>query len=303
MAKLLRKLHDRKLIQPPEWLIDNCCYLTTMGSVAYGVESYERGDLSDFDVYGVCIPPKQEIFPHLKGEIIGFGRQKQRFEQWQQHHILDQDALGGKGRMYDFSIYSIVKYFTLLMENNPNIVDSVFTYHDCVLHITQVGNIIRENRKKFLHKGCWHKFKGYAYSQMHKMRIKEPEGKRAETVEKYGYDTKFAYHVVRLLDEVEQILVEGDIDLKRNNDQLKSIRRGEWKFEEIIDHFTRKEAMLEEAYHKSILPWGPDEGVIKGILLECLEAHYGSLSNCLVVPERMELALREIKAVCEKVGI
>ena len=39
---------------------------------------------------------------------------------------------------------------------------------------------------------------------MHKMRTKEPEGKRRAIIEEFGFDVKFAYHVVRLLNEVEQ---------------------------------------------------------------------------------------------------
>ena len=82
--------------------------------------------------------------------------------------------------------------------------------------------------RRFLHKGAWHKFKGYAYSQLNKIQTKSPTGKRAELVEAHGYDVKFAYHVVRLLLEVEQILVAGDIDLECDREQLKAIRRGEW---------------------------------------------------------------------------
>jgi hypothetical protein len=41
---------------------------------------------------------------------------------------------------------------------------------------------------------------------------------------------KFAYHVIRLLGEAEQILLEGDIDLRRNSAQLKAIRRGDVKW-------------------------------------------------------------------------
>ena len=118
--------------------------------------------------------------------------------------------------MYDLTIYGIVKFFNLAMENNPNVIDSLFTPVNCVLHSTRVGNLVRENRKLFLHKGAWPKFKGYAYSQLHKISIKQPQGKRAELVERHGYDTKFAYHVVRLLTEVEMILMEQDIDLQRN---------------------------------------------------------------------------------------
>lgn len=304
---LIKRLEERELIKKdraPSWLSTNTIYLTTMGSVAYGVANYESGDLSDFDVYGVCVPQKGVVFPHLEGEILGFGRQVKRFEQWQVHHVFDPDALAGKGRMYDFSVYNIVKYFTLLMENNPNIIDSIFTPQDCVLHITQVGNMIRENRNLFLHKGCWHKFKGYAYSQVHKMSSKSPEGKRVEIRDRFGYDVKFAYHVVRLLNEVEQILTEGTLDLRRNNEQLKSIRRGEWKEEDIVRYFNDKERQLEELYHNSKLPWGPDEPAIKQLLLNCLEQHYGSLTDAdIVQPEKHLQGLRDIRKILDNLNI
>ena len=50
---------------------------------------------------------------------------------------------------------------------------------------------------------------------------------REKDIVKHGYSTKFAYHIVRLLNEVEQILTEHDLDLERNREQLKSIRRGD----------------------------------------------------------------------------
>src|SRR5207248_2179266 len=106
---ILDQLEKRGLIQPPPWLITNVMNLSLMGSQAYGT-SHEQ---SDFDVYGWCIPPKELIFPHLAGEVPGFGRQQKRFEQWLQPHIWDMDALGGKGHEYDFTVFSIVKYFHL----------------------------------------------------------------------------------------------------------------------------------------------------------------------------------------------
>jgi predicted nucleotidyltransferase len=284
-----QQLTRQGLVKPPKWLPNNVHYETIMGSVAYGVSS----DTSDMDVYGFCIPEKDMVFPHLRGEIPGFGRQIQRFEQWEQHHVLDQDALGGKGRTYDLTVYSIVKYFQLCMENNPNMIDSLFTPQGCVLHCTKIGNQVRENRRLFLHKGAWHKFKGYAYSQVHKMNSAQaPEGKRRELVEQFGYDVKYAYHVVRLLDEVEQILTEGDIDLQRNREQLKSIRRGEWTQDEIVGHF--------QLYTSSKLPHSPDEIKIKQLLLNCLEEHYGSLSDAVVEVDAAAQALDEIQAILDR---
>src|SRR3954454_23934114 len=276
----LERLTDNGLLKPPRWLPGNVQYETIMGSVAYGVSS----DTSDVDVYGWAIPPKDDVFPHLRGEVAGFGRPHERFAQFQEHHVRDPDALAGHGRTYDLTIFGIVKFFQLAMENNPNVIDSLFTPATCVLHSTRVGNLVRESRRLFLHRGAWPKFKGYAYSQLHKLAIKQPTGNRAKVVAEHGFDTKFGYHVVRLLGEVEQLLVEGDIDLQRDNDRLKAIRRGEWTEERLREWAAEKEADLERAYAASKLPPGPDEAKLKALLLDCLEQHYGSLAGCVVEP-------------------
>jgi predicted nucleotidyltransferase len=277
-------------LSPPSWLPDNLCYETMMGSVAYGVSS----DTSDMDVYGICMPPKDTVFPHLAGEIFGFGAQVKRFESWQEHHV------AAEGKSWDFQILGIVKFFQLAMENNPNIIDSMFTPRRCVLSSTTIGEYIREHRVDFLHKGAWHKFKGYAYSQLNKIRTKTPTGKRAELVEAHGYDTKFAYQVVRLLLEVEQILVHRDIDLERDREQLKAIRRGEWTLPQIDEWAQDKEKQLETLYHTSTLPYGPDEPLLRRHLMHCLEAHYGDLSAVVVDPAAETRLLREIAKLTER---
>ncbi|GAF86624.1 unnamed protein product, partial [marine sediment metagenome] len=186
---------------------------------------------------------------------------------------------------------------------NPNMIDSLYTPQRCVLHSTNIGNMVRDNRDMFLHKGCYHRFKGYAFSQIHKMDIKNPTGKRKEIVDKYGYDTKYGYHLVRLLNECETILTEGTLDLQRNREQLKSIRRGEWTIERIKNYFEDKERQLEELYNKSKLQHSPDEGKIKELLLNCLEYHFGSLDKAVYIPNKFENALREISEICKRNGV
>ena len=289
---ILQKLRSAAVIHPPRWLVDNTQYLTVMGSVSYGVS----GESSDVDVYGFCIPPRDVVFPHLAGEIMGFGKPRERFDQWQQHHVQPPD---GRETTYDFQVFSIVRYFQLCMECNPNMIDSLFTPRRCVMHSTQVGEMVRENRKMFLHKGAWHKFRGYAYSQMHKIKgkVNASNPARAETIARFGYDVKFAYHVVRLLDEVEQIMVEQDLDLERNHEQLKSIRRGEWTLEQIQAHFDAKERALENIYATSALRHAPDEGKIKEVLLACLEMHFGSLENAFRRDPSVERLVCDIQDV------
>jgi hypothetical protein len=264
-----------------------------MGSVAYGVSS----DTSDKDIYGWCIPLKDVAFPHLAGEIPGFGNQKKRFDQFQQHHINDLD---GK-HTYDITVYSVIRYCHLCMDMNPNMVDSLFVPRTCVLHCSQIGNILRDNRKVFLNKKAFHTFKGYAYAQLAKIKNKNRESEaRKELIEKYGYDTKFAYHLVRLLLEVEQILVEGDLDLQRHREQLKAIRNGEWKEEQVYSFFNQKEAALEDLYHTSTLPYTPNEPTIKQVLLNILEAHYGSLDKCVENIDKYKEIVSKIRELVQE---
>ena len=277
----------------PHHVRDGIQYEVVMGSLAYGVSN----DNSDMDIYGFSIPPKEIIFPNLRGEILGFDDYEIQFSQFQKHHIKDAAALGGKGRVYDMTIYSIVKYFRLLMENNPNIIDSLYVPDSCVLYSTSIGDRLRENRKMFLHKGCWATFKGYAYGQMHKIRSKKPEGKRKIIVDQFGYDVKFAYHVVRLLNEVEQLLVEETLDLTKNSEQLKSIRRGEWSLEKLEEYFQRKEADLESFYLKSKLPDLPQVDTIRNLLMECLEQQFGSLGNLVNQDGKAHVTLGKIQDI------
>lgn len=343
---LIENLEKRKLITPPKWLNHSIGYLVTGGSVAYGVSK----DSSDRDILGWCIPPKEHIF--YSGEIYGFGKQKQRFEQYLQHGIKDID----KGCNYDLTCFSISKFFDLSMAGNPNVLELSYVPHDCVLFCTEMGNLVRENRKLFLHKGTWQKHKGYAFSSLHKMSNRNKRLEFVKEIEtKYGvelthqntseeeynrvnnefyeesdlidiptkdliecrqilgssrnqkilnegqdFDRKFACHTVRLLLQVEQILSEGDMDLRRNSDHLKAIRNGEVSEEEIRKWFTLKETELEKLYHESKLPWGPDEAKIKDLLLKCLESHYGSLDKCVERVDKYEVAISNIKEILEK---
>lgn len=146
----------------------------------------------------------------------------------------------------------------------------------------------------FLSKQAWKKFRGYAYSQLHKMDTKEAEGGRKEIIERFGYDVKFAYHVIRLLDEAEQILLTGDIDLQRAREPMKAIRRGDWEAGQVRAFFMEKEKALEAAYVNCKLPEFPDEGALKKLLLQCIEEHYGSLGAVFQQPDWSLRALRDI---------
>jgi predicted nucleotidyltransferase len=266
-----------------------------MGSHAYGVaDTSVKEKIPDYDIYGFAIPPKMIIFPHLAGHIDGFGDKPASFAQWQCHHMFDEDALGGVGKEWDLQIFNIVKFFELCRENNPNMLDSLFTPENCVVHCTQIGRMVRDNRKLFLSKEVWKKFRGYASSQLKKMNDKNPTGGRKEIIDKFQYDVKYAYHIIRLFDEAEQILTQGELDLQRARETMKAIRRGEWTAEQVRDWAIEKDKVLEVAYSNCKLPEKPPVEPLRLLLLNCLESHYGSLENCVAQVGWAEHTLKNI---------
>lgn len=297
MASHIQQLCKSGLINDaPAFLAGAVQYEVVMGSIAFGVSS----DTSDFDVYGFAIPPKDDAFPHLRGEVPGFDACTPSFKHFQKHHIYDAQALGGRGRTFDVTVYAMARYFQLLLENNPNIIDTLFVPRNCVLHSSPIGEMVRENRQLFLHKGCWPKFKGYAYNQLNKIRTKAPKGKRKAMVDEFGYDVKFAYHVVRLINEVEQLLLESELDLQRSSEQLKAIRRGEWPLERLEQYVADKEKTLEQLYSRSALPNKPNTQGVRELLLNCYEQYYGSLKDAVVKTSDYQQAVADISAILDK---
>jgi hypothetical protein len=124
--------------------------------------------------------------------------------------------------------------------------------------------------------------------------------KRFESQKKFNCDVKHLYHLVRLVDQCEQLLTTGTMDITRAKEHMKAVRRGEISEEDLRKWFNEKEIELEKLYHESKLPYSPDENKVKTLLVNCLEEHYGSLKDVFVLPDAPVMALQEIEAVLEK---
>lgn len=275
----------------PQFIENGTLYQVIMGSQAYGIAT----ESSDIDIYGFCVPPKDVVFPHTAGKIYNFDS-FEGFDVWQNHHVKDPD----RNKEYDFSIYNLVRYVRLLTDGNPNIIDSLFVPRNCILHSTPVSEQLRQNKHLFLHKGCFYKFTGYMMSQISKL-DREPTGKRKESFDKWGFDLKYASHAVRLGLQLEQVLTEGDLQLDRNRETLKSIRKGEWTVKEVKDWVHSKERDLQTAYTNSKLPNKPDTDRIRQLLIDMLEHHFGSAALVEHI-DKYEQAFRQIAEIVHKNG-
>lgn len=98
---------------------------------------------------------------------------------------------------------------------------------------------------------------------------KERNESRSVLEEKYGYDTKHAMHLIRLLRSGVDILQYGTVPVKRADaDYLKDIRNGIYTYEEIVKESEKLTKQVEEISQKSSLPKEPNYALAKEIMLE-----------------------------------
>lgn len=101
---------------------------------------------------------------------------------------------------------------------------------------------------------------------------------RAVLEAKFGYDTKHAMHLVRLMRMAREILEKGQVLVKRPDaEDLLAIRRGIWRYEQLEEWMDSEDKKLTEAYTTSPLPKAPDRAKIDAVITNLLEWKLRSL--------------------------
>ena len=82
---------------------------------------------------------------------------------------------------------------------------------------------------------------------------------RAEIEAKFGYDTKHAMHLVRLMRMCREILTESRVVVKRpDHEELLAIRSGAWKYEALVEWAEAQDIEMAALAEKSTLSHTPD---------------------------------------------
>ena len=91
----------------------------------------------------------------------------------------------------------------------------------------------------------------------------------------YNLDVKMAYQVLRLLCYLEQILTVGDIDLRRDKEEWKAMKRGEWgSKEKFLSEFDKRMRYVEDLMKKSDLPDQPRKDELRNLLDGFIKEYY-----------------------------
>jgi hypothetical protein len=96
---------------------------------------------------------------------------------------------------------------------------------------------------------------------------------RAELEARFGYDTKHAQHLVRMLRMGIEILRDGEVRVRRPDaEDLRAIRAGAWSYDELVERADRLGEEVREAARDSELPAVPDEPRLDTLCREIVEA-------------------------------
>jgi predicted nucleotidyltransferase len=231
-----------------KWLKERMILLTVAGSRAYGTNV----EGSDVDYKGVCIPPEEYYFG---------------LETFAEYANTD-----GKNwsDAKDLSISHVNKFVANAMKGVPNDIEILFVRPEDIAYKNKYGEELISHRHDFLSKAIKHKFGGYTHSQIQKLLVKNSNGTgRVDLIERFGFDTKFAMHAVRLLTSGIEILKTGDFATYRGNrDFLLDIRNGWFTLEQIILIINDLDEELTSAYENcTCLPHSPDYHKINSWLI------------------------------------
>ncbi len=241
--------------------LSNWCILSMYrGSIAHGmyIPNSDPNSIDDKDVMAVCVPPLDYYFGLSRYGSRGTKEIKR--DEW------------------DVVIYEAQKMVSLLQQGNPNVLMALWLDDEHYLNITKAGQLLIDNKDLFVGKHVYQAFTGYAVSQLKRMSAFAFNGymgqKRKSLVERFGYDTKNAAHLIRLLRMGIEFLADGILYVKRHDtEQLLQIKRGEWSLDQVKAEADKLFALSEHAYKQSRLPEGPNREEINRLCVEIIQTH------------------------------
>jgi predicted nucleotidyltransferase len=232
---------------------DGLILLATVGSSAHGLA---LPGTDDHDEMGVCIEPPEYV--------IGL-------------KLFEQDVFRTKPQGVrsehgdtDRTVYSLRKFCRLALSGNPSILTLLFAAPE---QATKIGQELQRLAPCFAARSAGKAFLGYMTQQ--RQRLLGERGqmnvKRPELVDKYGYDTKYAMHMLRLGYQGIEFLETGRLSLPMlpgPRETVYSVRKGETGLNEVLTLAGNLERRVEDLLDTSPLPAKPDFDTVNDWLVD-----------------------------------
>lgn len=233
-----------------------------IGSTSHGL-NLEGTD--DRDEMGIFIEPPDYV--------LGL----RHIEQWT-YRTQPQGERSGVGDL-DLTIYSLKKYCSLAAKGNPSILILLFLPIETYTVLFNRGAELRQNRDKFVSRMALRRFLGYMTAQKERlfgerggMRVNRPE-----LVEKYGFDTKYAMHCLRIGYQGIELGATENITLpmsEQHRSFLMDVRTGKIPLEEVKKKYTKLEEILKSQIDAGLLKQDPDWFGINRLMMSMYMKHW-----------------------------
>lgn len=251
-----------------EVLLDTIFLKCLVGSTAHGTG---HPDEEDRDEMAIAYEPPSCIYGLNKVETLTHRPGRKPHEP-------------SKPGDLDLVVHPLKKFCSLALKANPSI---LMMFWAPTLQSNEWGWYLRANTDKFVSQRIFDTHLGYAYSQMKRLRNGKAYESRKANVEKYGYDTKYAMHALRLLMQGIEISNTGKLQLPIPDPDaaiLKDLRFGKFSFKEFEELFNNYDRLLKLEKDKNNLPPDPDSGWVDIFLQEFYLTHFNkkALENGII---------------------
>lgn len=243
---------------------DSLIHLFVGGS---GLHGAKQEGYDDLDIYGCYIEPPSNI--------LGI--------QTMEHFVTSTSEEQHTSKDVDVTCYSLHRWAELMMKGNPAIIHYLYANRDEEAFGVGTGNGtvwdgIVKWAPNLLSKKAAKQYLGFANSQRMRLtgeRGMGRHGQRQDLVDKYGYDTKFAMHYIRLLFECQRYLKHGKLKFPiPERAVLVAIRIGKWKLEDMFSLGKGLNSECEELLSKSQYPDNIRPEFISGLVSQAYLEHW-----------------------------
>lgn len=250
----------------PDVALPNEILRSVVGS---GVHGIAIAGTDDHDEMGVYIEPP--------AWVLGVDRHRDDYI-WRTQ---PEGVRSGHGDT-DLVLYSLRKYLRLAIKGNPTVMLPLFAPPEALVLVTPLGEELRALRGALLSQVAVERFLGYMRSQHERMLGQSTRNvpNRPELIEKYGWDTKYGSHALRLAYQGFEIASAGTLTLPMpevHRDRVLAVKRGEVARDEVSAEITRLElavrTLLDEG--RSPLPESADFDTINGWAIGAQRRHWG----------------------------
>ncbi len=235
-----------------------CILSAYRGSIAHGmyVPASSPTSIDDRDLMAVCVPSRD--------------------------YYLGLSEYGSRGTVeitqgaWDIVIYEVRKMVKMLLEGNPNVLSLLWVDPRHHVTVTAAGQLLLRSRRLFVGRHVYYSFAGYAESQFKRMTHLAFQGymgeKRKRLVEQFGYDTKNAAHLIRLLRMCIEFLADGELRVTRPDAaELLAIKQGQWTLERVKKEANWLFAEAKRAYQRSTLPEAPQRERVNRLCVRIIQ--------------------------------